>query len=305
MLRVTWIGFWINLFLSGFKILAGFMGNSRAVIADGVHSLSDLITDLAIIIGVRFWTAPPDAEHEYGHKRLESLISLSIGIVLAIAVIGIALDAVGRIGHQQGERVGSLLALFAALLSAFSKELLYRWTKKKAVELKSDALEANAWDHRSDALSSLPIAAAVAVSMWFPAFAIVDLIGAILVAIFILYASWTICKGAVHILLDGGAGPEVHNRITGYVLKLDGVTGVHKVRTRYLGQGLLADMHVCVDGSISVARASEIAHHVVDALRSEDAQAQIGVDILEVLVHIDPSPEETACAGSDFGKELS
>ena len=218
MLRVTWIGFWINLFLSGFKILAGFMGNSRAVIADGVHSLSDLITDLAIIIGVRFWTAPPDAEHEYGHKRLESLISLSIGIVLAIAGIGIALDAVGRIGHQQGERVGSLLALFAALLSAFSKELLYRWTKKKAVELKSDALEANAWDHRSDALSSLPIAAAVAVSMWFPAFAIVDLIGAILVAIFILDASCAICKGAFHILLDGGAGPEVHNRITGYVL---------------------------------------------------------------------------------------
>lgn len=290
-LRVTWIGFWVNLVLSAFKIAAGFFGNSRAVIADGVHSLSDLITDVAIIIGVRYWMAPPDAQHAYGHKRLESLISLSIGVVLALAGVGIAIDAVKRIGHQEGEQVGSLLALFAAASSALCKEILYRWTIKKARELKSDALEANAWDHRSDALSSLPIAVAVAVTLWFPALAFVDLIGAILVALFILHAAWKICKGAVYVLIDGGGDLVVYEKIRTYALAVDGVRDVHKLRTRFEGQGLFVDMHVCVDGSITVAEGSVIAHHVVDALHSQEAVEDIGVDILEVLVHIDPSQE--------------
>jgi len=233
--------------------------------------------------------APPDAQHAYGHKRLESLISLSIGVVLAVAGVGIAIDAVKRIGHQEGEQVGSLLALFAAASSALSKEILYRWTIKKAQELKSDALEANAWDHRSDALSSLPIAVTVAVTLWFPAFAFVDLIGAILVALFIFHASWDICKGAVYVLIDGGGSPAVYEKIRTYALGVEGVQEVHKVRTRYEGQGLFVDMHVCVDGSITVAEGSRIAHHVVDALHSPEAAEHIGVDILEVLVHIDPS----------------
>lgn len=291
--RVTWLGFWVNLVLSAFKILAGYLGNSRAVVADGVHSLSDLITDIAVLVGVRFWMAPPDNVHRYGYKRLESLISLLIGIVLGLAGIGIAYDAVSRIGKQGDERVGSLLALFAAFSSVIIKEALYRWTIKKARELKSDAVEANAWDHRSDALSSIPIVATVAIAMWFPSLAIVDLLGAVLVAGFILYAAGKICISATHVLVDGGTEPEVYAKIAAFCLRTDGVKGVHDLRARFVGQGLQLDLHVSVDAGLTIREGNHIAHALEDSLYSADAAECIGVEIFDVLIHIDPwHPDE-------------
>ena len=286
--RVTWVGLWVNLFLTAFKIGAGFMGNSRAVVADGVHSLSDLLTDIVVIIAVRFWVAPPDEHHQYGHKRLESLIALSIGALLAAAGVGIILDAVGRMGNQGEERVGSLLALLAAFSSVVVKETLYRWTIKKGIELKSDAVVAKAWDHRSDAISSAPIVVAVAVAMWVPSLAVVDLLGAILVAVFILHAAWGICLSSARVLMDSGAGEEIHARIAEYCGRIEGVRGVHDLRTRYLGQGLHVDMHVDVVADITVSEGNDIAHKVDDALYTAEAAAYIGVEIFNVLVHIDP-----------------
>ena len=286
--RVTWIGFWVNLFLSAFKITAGFLGNSRAVVADGVHSLSDLITDIAVLVGVRFWMAPPDNAHPYGHKRIEALISFVIGALLAVAGIGIAWDAIGRIGGQKGERVGSLLALVAALSSVVSKEILYRWTLRKGRELKSDAVVANAWDHRSDAISSIPISIAVAVSMWFPSLAVVDLLGAVLVAGFILHAAWKICLAATHVLADGGTDATVLGKIAEYACRTPGVMGVHALRTRFVGQGLQVDMHACIDAALTVGEGNEIAHALEDSLYTAKAAAFIGVEIFDVVVHIDP-----------------
>lgn len=286
--RVTWVGFWVNLVLSAIKIGAGFLGNSRAVVADGVHSLSDLVTDVAVLVGVRFWMAPPDAQHPHGYKRLESLISFVIGVVLGVAGVGIAYDAISRIGHQGDEQVGSLLALFAALLSVVSKEILYRWTIRKGRELKSDAVEANAWDHRSDAISSLPIVVAVAVAMWFPALAVVDLLGALLVSGFILHAAWKICIPAVHVLVDGGTDENICAKITEQARRVEGVKGVHKLRTRFLGQGLQVDMHVAVDPDMTVRESHTIAHAVENVLYTPEATAYLGVEIFDVLVHIDP-----------------
>ncbi len=291
--RVTWAGLWVNVFLTAFKIGAGFAGNSRAVVADGVHSLSDLLTDIVMIIAVRFWVAPPDEHHQYGHKRLESLISLAIGALLAVAGVGIVLDAVGRIGHQTDEPIGSVLALVAALSSVIVKEVLYRWTIKKGVELKSDAVVAKAWDHRSDAISSVPIVVAVAIAMWIPSLAVVDLIGAILVAGFILHAAWGICMSAARVLMDSGAGEEIHLRIAEYCTQIEGVRSVHDLRTRYLGQGLHVDMHVGVDADMTVGQGNDIAHKVEDALYTSEAAEYIGVEIFSALVHIDPwCPEE-------------
>ena len=295
--RVTWVGLWVNLFLTAFKIGAGFMGNSRAVVADGVHSLSDLLTDIVVIIAVRFWVAPPDENHHYGHKRLESLIALSIGVLLAAAGAGIIIDAIGRMGNQGEERVGSLLALLAAFSSVVVKEVLYRWTIKKGIELKSDAVVAKAWDHRSDAISSAPIVVAVAVAMWVPSLAVVDLLGAILVAVFILHAAWGICLSAARVLMDSGAGEEIHARITEYCGRIEGVRGVHDLRTRYLGQGLHVDMHVDVDADITVSEGNVIAHKVEDALYTAEAAEYIGLEIFSVLVHIDPwRPEDRNAA---------
>ncbi len=286
--RVTWVGFWVNVVLSVVKIGAGFLGNSRAVLADGVHTLSDLITDIAVLVGVRFWIHPPDEAHPYGHKRLESLVALTIGVLLAVAGVGIAIDAVDRMGEQGDAKVGSLLALFAALFSIVSKEALYRWTAAKAREIKSEAVRANAWDHRSDAISSIPIALAVAVALWFPAFAVVDLIGALVVSVFILHAAWKICQPAANVLLDKGADAEVRERILRVAAKVPGVKGAHDLRTRYLGQGLQVDLHVSVDGSLTVAEGNVIAHALEDTLYSEEAAEAIGVEICDVLVHIDP-----------------
>ena len=287
-LRVTWVGFWINLVLSVFKIVAGIMSNSRAVVADGVHSLSDLVTDVALLVCVRFWMAPPDSSHPYGHKRLESLVALGIGALLGLVGLGIVWDAVGRIGHQDDKPVGSVLALIAVLSTVISKEILYHWTVKKGRELKSEALEANAWHHRSDAISSIPVFVTVAVVMWFPAWAVLDLIGAIVVACFILYAAGKICLGAVCVLMDKGADAEALAKITKYAMRTPGVKAVHDLRTRFVGQGLQVDMHVCVDPTLTVAQGNEIAHALEDALCSDEAAAHIGMEIFDVLVHVDP-----------------
>jgi cation diffusion facilitator family transporter len=287
-LYVTWVGFWLNLTLSVFKIVAGILGNSRAIVADGVHSLSDLITDIALLVGVRYWMAPPDQDHPYGHKRLESLISFLIGVLLGLVGLGIAWDAVSRIGRQEGEPVGSVLALFAVLFTVVCKEILYHWTAKKARELKSDALEANAWHHRSDALSSIPVSVAVAVAMWFPAWAVVDLIGAIVVAAFILYAAWKICLPAARVLVDGGTDATVLAKIAEYAKRTPGVKDVHDIRTRFVGQGLQVDLHASIDASLTVGQGHEIAHALEDSLYTAEAAAYIGVEIFDLLVHIEP-----------------
>ena len=285
---VIWVGFWLNLVLSLLKIAAGILGNSRAIVADGVHTLSDMVTDIALLVGVRFWMAPPDSCHPYGHKRLESLVSFGIGMLLGIVGFGIAWDSIGRISRQDSERVGSVLALFVALSSVILKELLYRWTAKRGRELKSGALEANAWHHRSDALSSIPICVAVAVAMWFPAWAVLDLIGAIVVAGFILYAAWNICLCAARVLIDGGTDAEALARIMEYAKRTPGVKDVHDLRTRFVGLGLQVDLHACIDASLTVGQGNEIAHALEDSLCAADAAAYIGVEIFDVIVHIDP-----------------
>ena len=285
--KVTWLGFWVNLALCIFKITAGLLGNSRAVVADGVHSISDLISDVAILVGVRFWLAPADAQHPHGHQRLESLVSLFIGVLLGLAGVGIVLDAVEQMSSPR-EHVGSLMALAAAVISVISKEALFRWTLKKAHELQSEAVEANAWSHRSDALSSLPIVAAVAVAMWMPAWSAVDLWGAVLVALFIMHAAWQICLPSLNALLDRGAGPDLLARIATRAKEVPGVCGVHALRTRYMGKELQVDMHISVEGSLTVTEADRIAHAVTAHLRGAETETHLGVTICDVLIHIDP-----------------
>ena len=286
--RVTWIGFWLNAFLAAFKIAAGILGNSRAVVADGVHSLSDLITDVALLVGVHFWVAPPDDAHPYGHKRLESLLSLAIGIILAVAGAGIAIDAVQRLAKPGEEHAGSLLALGAALLSVVVKEALFRWTLTKGRQLRSSAVEANAWEHRSDAIASLPVALTVAVTLWFPSLAALDLLGAVVLCGFIEYAAWKICKPAVDTLLDKGADPALSGRIIVFVSEAPGVECVHALRSRYLGQDLTLDLHICVNGNLTVTAGNAIAHNLEDALYSDRATEVLGVAVVDAVIHVDP-----------------
>ena len=299
--RVTWVGLWVNLALGTFKILAGILGHSRAVLADGLHSFTDLLTDAIILVGVRFWPAPPDTDHPYGHRRLESLIALGVGAGLGLTGIGIAWEAAtGLFGPK--EPAGSLLAMSAATVSVISKEWLFRWTLKRGRELGSEAVMANAWEHRSDVFSSLPVIPAVAVSWWFPSLSFLDPAAALLVSGFIMHAAWKICVPAANTLLDKGADPAVCQAIMAVVTEQSEVFEVHALRTRFLGGQLIVDMHVGVDPALTVAEADVIAHRIEFLLYEPETARRVGVEICDALIHIDPrwkngAADVKGCAG--------
>ncbi|MFN4217455.1 MAG: cation diffusion facilitator family transporter, partial [Brevinematales bacterium] len=186
---VTWVGFWVNIILAILKYIAGFIGHSQTMIADATHSLSDLITDVAVLLGINYWSKPADATHPYGHKRIETLITGFIAFLLAIVGLGIGYDGLISLRKPDNGQVGSI-ALVTALVSIIGKEILYRWTVIQGKRLESPAIIANAWHHRSDAMSSLPAFVAIGLSLIDKRFSYFDHIGAVVVSLFILKTSW-------------------------------------------------------------------------------------------------------------------
>ena len=152
---VTWIGMLVNILLSIFKIIAGYFGRSQTILADGFHSLSDTASDVAIIVGVSYWCAPPDESHPHGHQRIETIITQFIGIGLLVVAVGISYKAIVTL-HEMHSKPPDMIALIAALVSIFSKEVLYHWTVFVGKRIQSSSVVANAWHHRSDAFSSIP-----------------------------------------------------------------------------------------------------------------------------------------------------
>ena len=285
-LKVTWIGLWINVALSALKIWAGLAGNSRAVLADGFHSLSDLVSDVALLIGVRYWSAPADDDHPHGHQRLESLITLSIALLLAGLCFALVYNAAVSLLSGEHRPVG-LVASLAALLSIVLKEGLYRWTVRKGKELRSSALVANAWHHRSDALSSIPAALSAGAAFIAPSLVILDFIGTIIVVVFLCSAAWKIAWPALNELTDRGVGDETRAKLLSTALAVPGVRDVHALRTRFLGAGVQVDLHIMVDSAMSVEEGHRVATSV------EDALLNMGPQIIDALVHLEPwSPDK-------------
>jgi cation diffusion facilitator family transporter len=279
--NVTWIGLTTNIMLSLAKLAGGILGSSHAVVADGVHSLSDTATDLAILIGVRFWTAPPDDNHPHGHHRIETLITSIIGVILGGVAIGVFVDAITTLRNPSGTPP-SWLAFGVAVGSIVIKEMLYRYTIREGKRLNSNAVIANAWHQRSDMLSSIPAATAVLGTKFLPDWRILDSVGAIIVSLLILRAAFQIVSPALAQLVDTGAGPEVRERIKTLSLEIPGVLHVHAVRTRYMGSGLTVDMHIEVDGHMSVKDGHTLSVQVKRHLIEK------GPDIMDVFVHLEP-----------------
>jgi cation diffusion facilitator family transporter len=278
---VTLAGLIINLFLGALKGAAGFLFGSQALIADALHSLSDCVTDLAVLIGVHFWSAPPDECHPHGHRRIEALVTLFIGVMLGIAAIGIARQAIVSIGAGQAATLG-WGAFAAAVVSVVVKEWLYRWTAAVGRRERSQALIANAWHHRSDALSSLPVAAAVLIQRIWPQFGFIDATAAVIVAVLLLKAAWNIARPALAELTDAGADRQASNEMEQIASAVEGVDSIHALRSRRAGSGYFVDLHVLVDPCMSVFDGHEIARAVRAAL------IQQGPDVIDVLVHIEP-----------------
>jgi cation diffusion facilitator family transporter len=280
--KVTWIGLLTNISLSGLKFAAGYFGRSQALIADAIHSLTDTTTDIAVIAGSHYWSRPPDESHPYGHRRLETLVTAFIGLMLAAAGIGIGWEAISTLHTRQTAPPG-WIALYAAMVSIVAKEVLYRWTAAVSKKIKSPALAANAWHHRTDAISSVPVLVAVGGALIFPSWSFLDHVGAVVVSIFILHAALKIIWPAVSELIDAGAPEETRKKIAQIAGNTSGVLEVHAVRSRYISSSIQIDMHIVVDGKISVREGHTIADKVENSII-----ADIPV-VLEVVVHVDPS----------------
>jgi len=279
--RVGWVGLLCNLVLAAAKAAAGILGHSQAVLADALHSLTDSVTDIAVILGVRYWTAPADEDHPHGHGRIETLITVVIGVAVGAVAVGMGTQAIRGLRHDPGIAPTGI-ALAVALVSIGVKEALYRWTARVGREVRSPALTANAWHHRSDAISSIPAAAAVAVALIDPEWAVVDRVGAVVVCLLILQASWRILRPAIDQLIDAGAPVSARQRIENLALEVDGVEDAHAVRTRYVGADLAVDLHIEVDGGLSVGEGHAIAVAVRRKLLEE------GPDVTDALVQIEP-----------------
>ena len=250
------------------------------------------MTDVALIFGVKYWSAPPDKSHPYGHGRIETLVSAFIGIALAAVAVGLAWDAVGTLRHG-AERPPEGFAFVIALFSVFSKEWLFRWTKAKAREIRSTAMEANAWHHRSDALSSIPAAAAIAVAFFFPKLDFVDPLGAIVVSFLILHAAWKIIKPTLQELSEAGVSHEDQATIYRLAASQPGVLGAHALRTRNAGGAIWADIHIIVDPDMTVREGHELSHRVRDLLVNSS-----GLNIVDVVVHLEPPTSSRLKASS-------
>ena len=278
----AWVGLIVNIVISVLKIAAGLIGNSQAVVADGFHSASDLTTDIAIIVGVKFWTKPADECHPHGHYRLETLITVLIGIILALAGAALLLNAIRTI-HQSHSSPPGWIALSAAMLSIITKEALYQWTKRIGHRIKSIPLIANAWHHRSDALSSIPVVLAVSGAMFMPAWNFLDHVGAVIVSLFIFQAAFKITWPSLLKLTDQGADSETVQRIQLLVRNTPGVLDLHKIRTRFIGCADIAvDLHIQVQEDLTVRQGHDIAETVKLKLLNEDP------DVADVVVHVEP-----------------
>ena len=287
---VTVVGMILNLVLVFAKAAGGLVFYSQALFADAVHSMSDLVTDLAVIFGVKFWSAPPDRSHPYGHGRIETLVSAFIGIALAAVAVGLASDAIGTLRHGSEHRPAGFAFAIAAF-SIISKEVLFRWTRRKAREVRSTAMEANAWHHRSDAISSIPAAVSIALAYFFPKLRFVDPVGAIVVSGFILYSAWTIVRPTLLELSEAGVSPEDQAKIYRMATSLPGVIGAHALRTRNAGSAIWADIHITVDPDMTVREGHDLSHQVRDLLVDSD------LNIVDVVVHLEPpSPSRSKSA---------
>lgn len=281
---ITVIGLVLNILLTASKAVGGFLFNSQALIADAVHSCSDLVTDFAVLVGVKYWNIPADESHPYGHGRIETVISAFIGVLLAGVAVGLSSEAVMTI--RNGEyTVPGMAALWIAVFSIFSKEVLFRATVAVARRCSSSALEANAAHHRSDALSSIPVAAAVVISNIFPQLKYVDQIGAFVVSAFIIMSAWQIIKPAIDELCDAGDCNAQH-KIREIAEKYPQISSVHLIRTRRIGKTVTGDLHIMVVPDITVREGHRIAHQLKAEILAENSQ------ISDITIHVEPAEKD-------------
>lgn len=271
--KVTLWGGAVNLLLLVFKFVAGVTAHSSAMIADAVHSLSDFVTDIVVIAFVRISGKPQDEDHEYGHGKYETFATALIGAALLIVGIGIFTDsASGIVGFMLGEHLEApgMLAFVAALVSVLSKEAVYRYTVIKGRRLNSKAVIANAWHHRSDALSSIGTMAGIGGAIFLgDTWRVLDPLAALVVSLFVIRVAWQLVKPSIDELLEKSLPKEMEDTITAVILSFKGVRSPHHLRTRYIGNTIAIEVHIRLDGSMTLSEAHDITKGIEAALKEK------------------------------------
>jgi cation diffusion facilitator family transporter len=281
--RLTLIGGVLDLFLGFVKVLVGYIGNSQALIADGIHSLSDLITDILVLVATKHSAQAADEGHPYGHDRIQTLVSLALAGSLGIIAIVIAWDAVIRIVSPESLLLPGFWPLAVAAISVVSKEGYFQYVVRHPSAATSRMLYANAWHSRSDALSSLAVI--VGVGGVLAGFAWADAFAAIVVAGLLLVVAYRIGREGAEELIDSAASPILNTNMRKTILSIEGVRDSHELRTRRMADKVLADVHIRVDPLISVSEGHRIGDEVMDALKTRFPE------VGDVVVHIDPEDD--------------
>lgn len=280
---VTVIG---NIILSIFKLWAGIIGNSGAMISDAVHSASDVFSTFIVMIGFQLSAKESDGEHPYGHERLECVASVILALLLFATGIGIGINGIEKIiGGNYGELlVPKSIALIAAVTSIIVKEWMYRYTRVAAKKINSGSLMADAWHHRSDALSSIgAFIGIIGAKMGFP---LLDPIASVVICLFIGKVAFDIFKDAIDKMLDKSSGSQTEEKMREIIIEQEGVIGIDKFKTRLFGSKIYVDVEIVADGRKSLNETHEIAQKVHDAIEKEFKEVK------HCMVHVNPNLEK-------------
>ncbi len=287
--KVTLVGGAVNVILLIFKFVAGIVGRSSAMIADALHSLSDFVTDVIVLVFVKISNKPQDKSHDYGHGKYETLALTLIGIALmAVAISIIVKGAVKIAGWTHGEvlEAPGLLAFWAAIVSIVLKEGVYRYSIIKAKKLNSKAVEANAWHHRSDALSSIGTAVGIGGAIFLgERWTILDPIASVVVGAFIVKVAFDLLKNGIGDLMEQSLPDTVEEEILQLAASVPGVTKPHDLRTRRIGNHYAIEMHILMDGDLTLKEAHKRASEVEDLLRQHYGEET------HVVVHVEPKAD--------------
>ena len=282
--RVSLVSIAGNAVLSLFKLLAGVLAHSGAMISDAVHSASDVLSSIIVIIGVKLSVRAPDKEHPYGHERFECVAAIVLAVVLAVTGLLIGYKAFGSIEGRGTQPMPGVLALVAAAVSIVVKEAMYWYTRFFGKRLNSASLMASAWDHRSDALSSVGALVGIAgARMGHP---VMEPIASLVICLFILKAAYDIFRDAMGKMVDRAADAETEKSLTDCVLSEKEVRGVDKLRTREFGSRIYVDLEIRLDGSMTLYDAHAIAERVHDRIEREFPSVK------HIMVHVNPDEAE-------------
>lgn len=276
--RSTLVSALVNLFLSAGQVAAGIVAGSQGLIADGIHSLSDLLADFVVLLANRHSHKEADDDHPYGHQRYETAASLFLGLSLLAVGIGMVWNAADKVIHPSAAPV-QWLALYVALAALLAKEGLFRYMLAVAERVRSSMLVANAWHARSDAASSLVVALGIIGAL--AGHPVLDTIGALVVGLLVLKMGWQFGWDALHDLMDRAVSDEAYQQIHDIICATPGVLGVHDLKTRKMGDMIIVDVHIEVDGSATVRHGHAIAFDAASRVKA-------ALPVLDVMTHLDP-----------------